>query len=118
MRTSSVVTRWPCGRAGSGDETPALETYVIAPEDEPLLRKFWQSVTPNLPTDLYDSRRRASHITLAYDRYSDGVLQNGIVERRIANAIMGLEALFLKENQEMSYRLGLRVGKLISIVGN
>ena len=118
MRTSSVVTRWPRGRAGSGDETPALETYVIAPEDEPLLQRFWQTVTPKLPTDIYHFRGRASHTTLAYDRYSDGVLQNGIIERRIANAIMGLEALFLREKDELSYRLGLRVGKLISIVCN
>jgi hypothetical protein len=47
------------------------------------------------------------------------LLQNGVIERRIANAIMGMESLYLKrsETQELAYRLGVRVGKLLRMLG-
>src|SRR6266536_143498 len=102
----------------SGEQSHALETYYIKAETESNLKKFWHSMSASLPKDVYAlETKQVSHITLAYDRYSDGLLHNGIFERRIANAVMGVEALFLEENQELSYRLELRTSKLLSLVG-
>lgn len=95
----------------------ALETYLISQEDEIRLKNIWQNLSLAMPRDLYDFQKQVNHLTLAYDRYSDALLQNGIFERRVANAMMGLEALLLDENQELSYRIGLRVSKLFSFLG-
>ena len=48
---------------------------------------------------------------------SDALMQNGMIERSIANAIMGLEGLLLKsggEVQELAHRLSNRTAKLLS----
>jgi hypothetical protein len=45
-------------------------------------------------------------------------MHNSILERRIANAVMGLEALLLDATQELSYRLGLRTAKIMSLLGS
>ncbi len=101
----------------SGDKSAALETYVIKDEDEEKLKRFWSTMSNALPKDIYDFQKQVNHITLAYDRYSDALLHNGIIERRVANAVMGLEALLLEESQELSYRLGMRASKLLSLMG-
>jgi hypothetical protein len=95
----------------------ARERYVIRREDEDRLKTFWRAVAHKIPKDIYDFQKQVSPLTLAYDRYSDAVLQNGILERRIANAVMGLEALLLDEIQELSYRLGMRIAKALSLIG-
>jgi hypothetical protein len=118
LSCDSIVGPWPHGLLTSGDKNPARETYVIRAEDEPRLKRFWQTMTPVLPRGIYVPQNGVSHITLAYDRYSDALLFNGIFERRIANAVMGLEALFLKEKQELSNRLSLRVSKLVSLISS
>lgn len=101
----------------SGVRVSAQERYVITHEDEDRLKRFWHTMVHAIPKDIYDFQKQVSPLTLAYDRYSDAVLQNGIVERRIANAVMGLEALLLDETQELSYRLGARIAKALSLVG-
>ena len=106
------------GTMSAGEWSAALETYFLKSEHESKLKQFWHTMSPRLPKDIYDLHsKQVNHITLAYDRYSDGLLQSGIVERRIANAVMGLEALFLEETQELSYRLGLRISKTLSMLG-
>jgi hypothetical protein len=117
MSSDSLLDPFGAGTMGSGARPAALDTYVIKSEAEPNLKRFWEALNVLLPKDIYDFHKQISHITLAYDRYTDGLLQNGMVERRIANAVMGLEALFLEETQELSYRLGLRISKILSMVG-
>jgi hypothetical protein len=56
------------------------------------------------------------HISIAFDRYKDALIQGGIEERKIAYAMMGLEALFFKssgELQELDYRLRMRMAKVL-----
>lgn len=62
---------------------------------------------------------KIDHLTIAYNRYNDALFQDGNLERRIANAVMGLEALFLKsgELQELVYRLNLRMSKILGLLG-
>jgi hypothetical protein len=104
----------------AGSRDPALDKYVVAVEDATKLRKFWHAIADYLPPALYEfDQTKADHLTIAYTRYSDGLLQNGVIERRIANAMMGMESLYLKrgETQELAYRLGVRVGKLLRMLG-
>ena len=117
-RSESLLDMLGQGTLYGGGSSSALENYYIDADSEGVLKRFWHTMSALLPKDVYALHsKQVNHITLAYDRYSDGLLQNGIVERRIANAVMGLEALFLEEAQELSYRLGLRIAKTLSLLG-
>lgn len=104
----------------SGRIEAALEKYLITEKDVPKLRKFWQAIGNIIPSSFFDPGvTRIDYFTVAYNRYCDSLFQNGILERRIANAVMGLKALFLKsgEVQELVYRLNLRMSKILSLIG-
>jgi len=108
------------GTLTSGEKYTALETFLVTDEDVQRLKKFWRVMNDSLPKSFYESGvTKTDHATIAYNRYCDALSQNGILERRIANSIMGLEALFLKpgEMQELVYRLTLRISKLLSLLG-
>lgn len=118
---SDSMTTFVGGTLSSGDTLAALETYLITLEDVPKLKHFWIRVSDSIPESFYDTGiTKIDYTTVAYNRYSDALLQNGIFERRVANAIMGLEALYFKpegEMQELAYRLRIRVSKLLSLLG-
>nr|WP_319375035.1 HEPN domain-containing protein [uncultured Methanoregula sp.] len=105
------------GRTFSGDKTPAFEIYVVRNDLVPNLKKFYEKISAFLPSSLFKiDIGRIDHISIAYHRYSDSLLNSDIIERRITNAIMGLEALYFKpsgEQQELQYRLGIRVAKIL-----
>lgn len=85
------------------------------------LKKFWNSLKERVVifTRLGE---HSSYRDIAYQRYKDAILKNSeSVERRVADCMMGLEAIFLKdhdEQAELSYRLQLRTGKLLGILGH
>lgn len=120
MKSESITDAMAFGTVTSGRAGGALETYLITHEDVPKLKKFWQAVTESIPESLFKPGVAGTdYLTIAYKRYCDALLENGLIERRIANAVMGLEALFLKpgELQELPYRLGVRIGKLFDLLG-
>lgn len=121
LRTESVLDTMGSHRMTTGSQGFALETCLLNEGDADKLIEFWQSIRNRIPASFFSfGAGIADHLTLAYNRYTDALLQNGIQERRIANAISGLESLFLKgggEVQELSYRLGLRVSKLLALTG-
>lgn len=84
------------------------------------LRVFIERFAVRLPAELHDSEaKRAGPLAIAYERYCEGLLAVGPIERKFAAAIMGLEALYLgaSENQELNYRLSLRISKVLSKLG-
>lgn len=105
------------GTTTSGDNLPALNNYLLKNHEIDRLKVFWERISHILPPIFYRfDIGKSDHVSIAYDRYSDALLQSGIIERRIANAIMGLEALYFKpsgEQQELIYRLGIRVAKVL-----
>jgi hypothetical protein len=120
MYSESITDLMAHGTIISGRIEAALEKYLITEEDVPKLRKFWQAIGNVIPPSFFDlGVTRIDYLTVAYNRYCDSLFQNGILERRIANAVMGLEALFLKsgEVQELVYRLNLRMSKILSLMG-
>lgn len=119
MFSESIIDRLASGTLTSGKAGTALETYLVTEEDIQKLKRFWQIMNDSLPESFFWTDATAvDYLTIAYNRYSDALLENGLLERRIANAVMGLEALVLSgETQELSYRLGIRISKLLSLLG-
>ena len=120
MHSESITDDMASGTLTAGESVRALEKSQITEEDAQKLKNFWQAMMKTLPPSFYKAgETRLDHITIAYKRYCDALLQNGVVERRIANAVMGLESLFLKggENQELIYRLSIRIAKIFSLFG-
>jgi hypothetical protein len=120
MYSDSITDVMASGIMGSGEHSRALEKSLIRKEDIQRLKMFWQKMIKSLPINFYEhGKTKLDHIAIAYKRYCDGLLQNGVFERRIANAVMGLESLFLKggETQELSYRLRLRIAKIFVVMG-
>lgn len=97
-----------------------FEHYLIKSEDVKELQTFWINIKGiGLPIPIHTvGQKTLDELSIAYERYSDS-LEGGIIEKRISSAVMGLEALYLSpsEQQEMSYRLRMRVSKLLSIIG-
>ncbi|MFC1906613.1 hypothetical protein ACFLW8_00805 [Chloroflexota bacterium] len=93
--------------------------YVIKNEDVKPLITFWSNMkNMELPIPgLTGERKEPNELSIAYERYSDS-LDGGVVEKQISSAVMGLEALYLGggEQQEMSYRLRARVGKILGLI--
>jgi hypothetical protein len=111
----------PPGYAGAVTEfgeypKAALQRYTVDSRDISALKTFWQTMQPLIVNYMgLFTEGKDNHITIAYKRYCDSLLEDGVPERRIANAIMGLEALFMKPNetQELVYRLSNRTAKML-----
>jgi hypothetical protein len=91
-------------------------TYRIATADEPRLQKYWSKIAPIVPAKLSERSDAGpkSYIEVAYDRYCYAILRRVSYEERMANTIMGLEALFMTETQELIFRSKLRVARAMS----
>jgi hypothetical protein len=98
------------------------KTAVIANADAGRFEQFWRRISNILPSQGYEHRtENVDPIDIAYQRYADSLLTWGAsVERRIADAVMGLESLLLRreENQELAYRLRMRIARILSVLGS
>jgi len=121
MFSESITDIMASGTITAGQSEQALEKYLVTEADTDRLKKFWQTMMRVLPRNLYElGEAKSDHLSIAYKRYCDALMQNGLLERRIANCVMGLESLFLKggEAQELAYRLSVRTGKLFGLLGH
>ena len=120
MRSEFVTDFLGRGTLNAGESEKAMEKSVIRDKDIQQLVKFWEMMFNRLPLNFYDfGEQSLDYRVISYKRYCDALLQNGVIERRIASAVMGLEGLFLRssEKQELSYRLKMRIAKLLSFLG-
>lgn len=120
MHSESITDFMASGTLTAGETDVALEKSHITQENTQTLEMFWQVMTETLPYNFYEhGETKLDHTTISYKRYCDALLQNGVIEGRIANAVMGLEGLFLKgsENQELIYRLSIRIAKIFHLLG-
>lgn len=100
---------------------PANHTAELIARSVPHLAKFWRVFEPRIPEQFYvRGAQQATPLSIAYERYRDSLLGRGPEEKSIAFAIMGLEAIYLKEHevQELMYRLELRVCKVFKSLGD
>lgn len=101
-----------------GNNFVAIESSHFNSGSAEKLKNFVRVLDPLLPPKFYRfGQGEVSHLTIAFDRYNDSLLRSSTAEERIANVIMGLEALLLEAEQELSYRLGLRIAKMLSCFG-
>jgi len=109
------------GTMGTLDNTRPSLVGCIEKYEIDNLKKFWNLLKERIVifTRLGE---HSSYRDISYQRYKDAILKNPeSVERRVADCMMGLEAIFLKdggEQQELSYRLQLRTGRLLGILGH
>jgi hypothetical protein len=94
--------------------------FRLTPDAAPVLAEFWGKLYPQLPEDLYALQpRRVTPLGLAYQRYCDALLRFGVIEQRLASAVMGLEGLLVKadEKELLGLRLSMRLAKILSSLG-
>jgi hypothetical protein len=101
----------------------SLMPTVLTSGDGPLLAALSQTLWKRLPPEglpaLNDPGNPGS-AAIAYLRYVDAMtIDAPIIERRITNAVVGLEALFLPERAdgELSFRLRMSVARIMSEFG-
>ena len=82
-------------------------TYTLKKGDENFFIEFLNKLKFSYP-------KKPNHLSTAFDRYSESLLENVAIERRVANAIMGIEALLSKDNAELTFRLSNRAAKLLA----
>ena len=96
------------------------DKYLITKENVKSLKTFWANMKKvELPFSVYSgSQKEPDELSIGYDRYGDS-LEAHILEKRISSAVMGLEALYLSpsERQELTFKLSMRVGKLLNQIG-
>jgi hypothetical protein len=113
-------TRYSIGglRPWSRDHLTAWEPYSVTEADQQRLIDFLDEMLPKLPAGFFDSRRTThDDRTIAYQRYCDALLLRGSQERRIANAVMGLEALYIpSQTGEVAYKLRTRVARALGLL--
>ncbi len=115
---SDLITSMSSATVGSSVLDRVLEKYLITREDVDHLKKFFQKMNSVIPKSFFRlGLSKVDYLTIAYNRYCDALLQNGVLERRIANVVFGLEALFLEESRELKYRLTTRMCKILSNLG-
>lgn len=83
--------------------------YIITSEDIPKIQKLYRIIQSNL--SIISNPKSPIHI--AFQRYTDVLINGGNVESDITTTINCLEALYLNENDELSRRLSQRVSGII-----
>jgi len=107
----------PCfqGKDPSLVKCSILKNYFLRENEVNKLKDFWKTVHPLVPEAFYsDHIKKIGYTAIAYKFYSDSLLHEGMIERKIANAVIGLESIFLKtinENKK-STQLIRRITKL------
>jgi hypothetical protein len=102
------------------DKHLTFENYILKEQELIDLKNFWDEITPIFP-QLFNRTDTGNfdYKSIAYHRYNDSLSQIDSLERRITNAMMGLEALFYKptgEREELQYRLAMRIAKVLGLL--
>ena len=119
--TTDSIIKLASSSSWSG-KSAGVDKYLIDNNDIDKLKAFWSSVKGmRLPDSAFIHKpqiQQQDEISIAYQRYCDS-LEIHLLEKRISSAVMGLEALYLQPNerQELTYRLSMRTGKLLSYIG-
>lgn len=116
LRSASLLHRWASSaRFGSGTHINALTQASLSASEVERVQLGWRTLIGLIPERLYwPADGKVDSLLIAYQRYCDALLVNGILERRVANAAMGLESLFMKEKDLIGYRLGLRAARVLA----
>jgi hypothetical protein len=94
---------------------PVVYCYSLSSEESLKLKTFLDKIRPLLPV-VQGRIETIDYISISLQRYNDALFKSDPTER-LAYAIMGLEALFLKssEREELAHRLAQRVARCLSL---
>lgn len=94
--------------------------YTISKQEEESLLTFWASLkTVELPHLAKITREKTTdQLSIAYERYLE-YFKSTLFDKQILYLVSGLEGLFLKpeEKTDLKYKLSLRAGKLLGLIG-
>ena len=108
------------GTISTMDIVGPVETAVIKENETENLIMFWEHFYPIISTKLDLHSTTPSFREIAFQRYTEALSKGNTVEQRISTTIMGLEGILLRDHgelQELSYRLRLRVAKILGFFG-
>ncbi|MGE0175301.1 MAG: hypothetical protein AB7T49_21135 [Oligoflexales bacterium] len=96
----------------------SLHKGTLQENDIEPLKRFVDLFYSKLPQNIYDASplKKDDFLAIAHQRYCDALLEGGIIEKRIATIVMGLESLLLFESQEVSYRFRKRGAKILGLL--
>jgi len=113
--SSSSIFYSGTGSTGSFDYSEIHDTYLIKNSEVHNFIQFWDKISDKIPDSFFQTEK-FDFKTISYNRYSDALKHDALIERRISTAIMGMESIFLRsggENAELLLRLSLRITQLL-----
>lgn len=116
---SSEAINFPGGISTPLEKVKPKERYILYKKDVDKLKKFWESISKIFGSG-FDQNKFLNFypsLSFSYQRYSEAILSNDIIEKKIVNAISGLESLYLNSSQELSRYLRLNVSKIMGLFG-
>lgn len=97
-------------------ETSNYKLYLKKDEEE-ILRTFIKNVRPSLNEISHKNYLSGSSYDLAFHRYNDSLLKTEVNAYKILSAMTSLEALLSDGGTEITFKIRLRVAKLLSLYG-
>jgi hypothetical protein len=97
-------------------ETSSFKLYFKADEEE-MLQTFIKNIKPALKEISHKNYLSGSSYDLAFHRYNDSLLKTEVSAYKILSAITSLEALLSDGSTEITFKIRLRVAKLLSLFG-
>lgn len=118
--SSELVGSMFAGTLSTMDVIGPVETAIIKENETENLVAFWEHFYPLISSKLNLSSSTPTFSEIAFQRYTEALSKGNTIEQRISTTIMGLEGILLRDHgelQELSYRLRLRVAKILSFFG-
>lgn len=97
-------------------ETSSYKLYLKKDEEE-ILRSFIKNVRPALNEISHKNYLSGSSYDLAFHRYNDSLLKTEVNAYKILSTMTSLEALLSDGSTEITFKIRLRVAKLLSLFG-
>ncbi len=90
---------------------------VLKKTEEKLLTNFINNIKLEIKGIIQNTYLSGSYHDLAFHRYNDSLLKTEVSVYRILSVISSLEALLSEAGSEITFKLSLRVAKLLSFYG-
>ena len=84
---------------------------MLSQTDAKYLESFIHYLFPKI--NITSHQKTNNPINIAYNRYKESLTRHISLDEKLTFSIMGLEALFLSGNNELSYQLRVKAAKLL-----
>jgi hypothetical protein len=100
----------------SGSGRQSRFSYTLSQSDAAILAQFLNDIVSLVPDPLHLGES-TTESGIAHARYTEALFQSGPPERCITSAMTSLEALFLKNEPELTHRRAQRVSVFLRVLG-